>query len=153
MNIKDIPDSWTKLRDWAEVYEKGAMHPNDDSHLLAETTLSISLQYIPPNLRWLQKSIFLTLLDDRLREAMKLPRPSIFIRILVWSFLQLRKHIVRNFFFPRKRERTNHTQEKNKHGRYNRTNATYEAMSHLNPLTTAMVPRTRLNHATPPKNK
>jgi hypothetical protein len=120
MNIKHIPERWSDLRDWADNYEQKTMYPTKNSHQLAETTLAIVLGNTPSLLRGFKKRVFISLMDNRLRIAMKYPPQSKYIHLFTRGFFEFRKILLRNFFLPRRKPLSNTPKNKNKYGRYNR---------------------------------
>ena len=126
--------------EWAEGYEKRYMVPDENNRQIAEHTVAILLWGIPETLKPFGKKVVSTLMDERLRIAMKyvscdLNKFRIYSRLmllfrfekppavffpLVTTLLTVRKLLIRFFFLPRPFFLRAHspTDEPSKEGRY-----------------------------------
>ncbi|AUX45563.1 hypothetical protein SOCE26_070570 [Sorangium cellulosum] len=77
MGIKDIPPSYEALERYNVAYEAEHFRFSEDNRKLAVTTRDLLLSWVLPRpLRPLGARVVHALLDDRMRDALGLPRPS-----------------------------------------------------------------------------
>ncbi|KZS96448.1 hypothetical protein SISNIDRAFT_451185 [Sistotremastrum niveocremeum HHB9708] len=103
MGIEDIPVSYHEFYDWAHNYEEMNMVPSEDSHVLGNTTLDLLLHGFPETLgiRSFLKRVYICLLDERLRIALKFPVQPSWLKSLVQTVLHARAAFVRHGCLPR----------------------------------------------------
>ncbi|KAI9725360.1 MAG: hypothetical protein M1828_003210 [Chrysothrix sp. TS-e1954] len=91
----------TEIRAWSEEYERQHMVPADTNSQLANAHLDVIFVNLPPVISTLGKRVVSVLVGERLRVAMKLPRPSNYWYKGVDSLLKLRKLLLRYLALPR----------------------------------------------------
>lgn len=102
MDIQDIPDTEQELEEWSLDYERKHMVPTESSHKLAEGAIEHLSNRLPDiGLRSVVKNLAIALLDDRLREAMMLPKPPAAYTTVINIIFCTRAWIVKNLFLPR----------------------------------------------------
>lgn len=77
------------------------MVPATDCHVVAEGTIKLLLHNIPQPLHPFGEFVVSTLLYDRLREAILLPAPPIWLKITINSTLKISAWFVKHFCLPR----------------------------------------------------
>lgn len=118
MKMKDVPQTFEEMRDWADEYEKRAMIPSEPTHQLAEVTIGLLLYYAPGFLKGFLKRIIIGFMDTQLRTAMVYePQPQWIHKLINWGF-RVRGFLLRNFSLPRITRVKFTSEEKNKFGRY-----------------------------------
>lgn len=118
LKIKDIPKTYSEVRDWASEYEKRAMVPTEANHQLAEVTIGLFVNYVPGIFKTIIKRIIIGLMDDRLRAAMMYaPQPYWVDAFINWGF-RIRGFLLRNFALPRTKRIIHTSEERNRFGRY-----------------------------------
>ncbi|RDB28806.1 Mycophenolic acid synthesis protein B [Hypsizygus marmoreus] len=104
MGIENIWSTYEEMREWTERYETENMVPSDASAQLAWTTIEHFLDRVPnwvPGFRSLIFQLLLTVLDDRTRNAMRLPDPSPIMASFIYSMFKIRAFVVRHLCLPR----------------------------------------------------
>src|ERR1700761_3429836 len=78
MGIQDIPLTVEDLREWSQNYEIQHMVPSEASRQLAQIAMDSIRRRVPniPGLRRLVSSLFICLMDERLRNAMMCATPT-----------------------------------------------------------------------------
>lgn len=95
MGIKEIPETYDAFEALLDDYERTHYRPNPASHRVAQATIAIFANWFPPPLRPLARRGVLALLDEPLRTALDLPRPSRAMRTAADTALRLRAAVVR----------------------------------------------------------
>ena len=128
MKIKNVPETYEEMRDWADEYEKRAMKPTSTTHDLAELTTSLLLYYNPPFIKAFAKRVLIAFMDDRLRNAMVYAGQPAYIHNLIYWGFAVRRVVLRNFCLPRFKRVIWAAREKNKFGKYSINFADNEVM-------------------------
>jgi hypothetical protein len=76
MNITDIPESYEATEAWLDRYDAAHLRPNDAAAAIERATRMLLLGKLPRPLAPLGDALVAALYDDRLREAMQVPRAS-----------------------------------------------------------------------------
>lgn len=90
-----------EISEWSAKYEKKYMVPDRNNHKTAEQTIAILLYSIPGFVKGEGRRIVSALMDDRLRTAMMLEKPSKFYFVLVSALFTVRKFVLRYLMLPR----------------------------------------------------
>lgn len=98
---RDGLDWLRELEAWSDAYEVKNMLPADTNRQLAIATINIALTNVPRIFHGVGHHFVSALLDERLRDAMKLPKPSSYMVVALNGILEIRKFILRNFCLPR----------------------------------------------------
>lgn len=118
MKMKDVPETYEEMRDWADEYEKRAMIPSEPTHQLAEVTTGLLLYYAPGFAKGLLKRVIIGFMDTQLRTAMLYePQPQWIHHLINWGF-GVRGFLLRNFALPKITRVKFTSEEKNQFGRY-----------------------------------
>ncbi|KAJ7204684.1 hypothetical protein GGX14DRAFT_368409 [Mycena pura] len=107
MGIQDIPLTVEDLREWSQNYEIQHMVPSEASRQLAQIAMDSIRRRVPniPGLRRLVSSLFICLMDERLRNAMMLPAQPALAHWTVNFFCSTRAMIIRHWCLPRRKPR------------------------------------------------
>ncbi|KAJ7667537.1 hypothetical protein DFH06DRAFT_1182805 [Mycena polygramma] len=98
MGIEDIPSTAEALHAWSQEYELQHMIPSDASRALGQVAMNHIRRRVPniPGLRRLVSSLFICLMDDRLRIAMMLPAQPVWAhwtaKVVCWARALFVKH-------------------------------------------------------------
>jgi hypothetical protein len=123
---KDGMEWLEELMVWTESYEAGVMLPDDKSAQVAEQTVAILLWTLPSSMKPFGRNVVSSLMDDRLRAAMKIaPSPSWLISSKDILFA-IRRILLRHFSLPRFIPLINVSLEPSKQGTFFLTK--YDAM-------------------------
>jgi hypothetical protein len=96
MNIKDTPASYADAEAFFDRYEADHVAPSPQGQHLMDTTVQVFQSRLPSPLRPLAKKLISTMLDDdRLTDALGLPRTGQFSRAVLKTGLRLRNAIIR----------------------------------------------------------
>jgi hypothetical protein len=96
MNIREIPPSYEAFERYNVDFERANFRPSPDNHALAVATRDLLLNWVLPKALWPLGAPFVHgLIDDRLLDAVGLPRPSPAMRATVEGMLRLRGRLVR----------------------------------------------------------
>ncbi|WP_437730959.1 oxygenase MpaB family protein [Sorangium sp. So ce1335] len=102
MNIRDIPPSYEAFERFNVDFEAEHMRFSEDNRKLAVATRDLLLSWVLPRpLRPLGARVVHAILDDRLLDALGLPRPSPALRRLVEGAIRARVPVLRAM--PRRR--------------------------------------------------
>ncbi|THH14048.1 hypothetical protein EW146_g6241 [Bondarzewia mesenterica] len=107
MGIKDIPTTGAELKALSKNYEDEQMVPSQSNHKLAMHAINHISSRVPDifGLRSFIASLFISLLDDHLREAMMLPDQPEWVKNLLRSIFVIRAFIVKHLMLPRTTEK------------------------------------------------
>jgi hypothetical protein len=100
MNITAIPESYEAAENWLDRYDAEHLRPNDDAAAIERATRMLLLGKLPRPLAPLGDAL-VAALDDRLREAMQVPRPPWLVRAGLHAGLRTRALGLRWFARPR----------------------------------------------------
>ncbi len=103
MGIKDIPETYEGFKQFYEDYETANFAFSPDALAVADSTLDLLGTFMPYKLlsRAVVRRMSFALMDDRLLNAFKYPKPTLVERILVRGGLKARGLAIRLFFPPR----------------------------------------------------
>lgn len=90
-----------EVRAWSQDYETTFMLPHENNKQLADETIAILLYSIPQIAQPFGKQLISTLMDERLRKAMKIATPPRWLQSCVQSILHCRKRVLRYLALPR----------------------------------------------------
>ncbi|KAL8870416.1 MAG: hypothetical protein Q9174_003541, partial [Haloplaca sp. 1 TL-2023] len=94
------------LESWSRQYEDEHMIPAESNHRLAEATLRVLLWKMPKSMHGFGTNIFASVMEEKLRNAMLIPKPpSIYLRTMS-LLVFVRKIFLRHFSLPRRRRLT-----------------------------------------------
>lgn len=125
-----LPSSKTGFRDglhwleeishWSQLYEEEHMHPNAQNKEIADKTIDVLVYNLPRFLKPLGAHFAAHLMDDRLRNAMMIPRPPALLSYVFSAAFQTRKYFLRYVAFPRPNfmRLDVFTEKPNEHGRH-----------------------------------
>jgi hypothetical protein len=119
MQIENIPETYSQIRDWANTYETIAMLPRETNHKLAEITTNLLIYYTPDLIKPFAKKLIIGMMDDRLRTAMLYPPQPKWVYSFIMGFFKFRRVLLLNFHLPRWKPIQYVSKEKNQYGRYN----------------------------------
>lgn len=89
------------LEDWAEKYEAEFMVPAESNRIVADCTVEILAYDLPKSAMPFARKAVATLMDDRLRTAMKYDPAPAWLTFIVHTILQVRRFLIRHCFLPR----------------------------------------------------
>ncbi|KAF2495919.1 hypothetical protein BU16DRAFT_508612 [Lophium mytilinum] len=114
------------IKEWVEDYEEKHLVPDSWNHKLANETTNILIYNLPGFLKGPAKRLVTTMMDERLRKAIKYPEAPAPYHITKNIILATRKFLLQNFFLPRPYflRVVAFTEKPNSTGRYEST--TYE---------------------------
>lgn len=96
MNIQDIPPSYEAFERYNLDYERTQFSYAPENRLLAVVTRDLMLSWLLPKALWPLGAPFVhAVLDDRMLDAVGLPRPPAFLRALVTVAMRARAQAVR----------------------------------------------------------
>ncbi|KAH9843354.1 NAD(P)-binding protein [Teratosphaeria destructans] len=98
---KDGLDFLEDLETWSLRYEIDTMKPADCNETVAKHTIDIALHNLPKMLHRAIFDIVSSLLDLRLRTAMKFAEPASITVVMLDLLVDIRRMIVRHLFLPR----------------------------------------------------
>ena len=101
MGIVGIPESYSDLVTWFDEYDARALSPNDDAAAIERATRTLLRGRIPRPLAPFGDALVAALYDDRLRAAVRVPRPAWPARALLHGILRARATALRWFGRPR----------------------------------------------------
>ncbi|MGV9712222.1 oxygenase MpaB family protein [Gordonia sp. NPDC003424] len=103
MAIKDIPETHEEFKQFYESYERTNFAFSEESLAVADATLDLLGTFMPYRLlpRAVVRRMSFALMDDRLLEAFRYPKPTTAERILVRAGLRARALAIRLFASPR----------------------------------------------------
>ncbi|KAJ5778758.1 hypothetical protein N7520_002004 [Penicillium odoratum] len=111
ISYEALPSGKTGFRDgihwleelsiWSEGYELQHMNPHPRNKEIADKTIDVLVYNLPRFLKPLGLYFTSFLMDDRLRDAMMIDRPPVFLAALFGSMLQLRRLFLRYVALPR----------------------------------------------------
>ena len=100
-NFRDGYEFFFDVKEWAEQYEEEKMVEDDYNHKLAEETAALLLADAPAFLNGPGKQVIYSLMEKRLRVAMKYPDPKPSYAFLTISALKLRRFVLSWLMPPR----------------------------------------------------
>ncbi|KAK7047360.1 hypothetical protein VNI00_006591 [Paramarasmius palmivorus] len=85
MGIKDIPETAETFKEWVQEYEERAMYPAQTNCDVASFTLEELIHTLPEHfgMRSLARILAIAMLEDNVREAMMLPPPPRYIKLIL----------------------------------------------------------------------
>jgi hypothetical protein len=103
MGIKDIPETYDEFKRFYEDYETAHFAFSPDSLAVADATLDLMGTFMPYKLlpRAVVRRMSFALMDDRLLNAFRYPKPTAVERVLVRGGLKARGLAIRFFASPR----------------------------------------------------
>ncbi|GAA2657004.1 oxygenase MpaB family protein [Streptomyces vastus] len=90
MGIKAVPASYLELARWMDDFERHHMAPSPEGRTLMEATRNLLSDRFPPLVAPVVQAAASALLDDRLRQSVRISAPPPAIRLMVTTALRLR---------------------------------------------------------------
>lgn len=112
-------DFYEDIATWAKQHEIDCMRPAKSNRTLADALFPMLMWWIPGFIRPFAQEVAYVLLGERMRDAFKLPEPSIFASMIGFTALQVRKTLIKYLFLPRFFARKDFSEPDPKTGRIN----------------------------------
>lgn len=88
MNIRDVPATWAEFEDWFNAYERDNFAYDEAATRLMDATRDVLAGRFPKVLRRWAGAAGDALLDDDVRQALGVPKPSLAVRAVVHGLLR-----------------------------------------------------------------
>jgi hypothetical protein len=97
-----IPQTYEEMEEAYKDFEKEYMVPSDSNNYVGLQTVNLLLYWVPGVAgKWFGQQVVYSLLDDRLRLAMKFPKPQWWAKPLVHTLFSARRFCLRHLMLPR----------------------------------------------------
>ncbi len=107
MGIQNIPETREELIEWSLAYERNYMKFEQCNHEVAQHTTALLMYALPSLLHGFATHLVVSLMDERLREAMGYPSAPGWVMSFKDTFFRLRALVVGSLMLPRSKPLAN----------------------------------------------